>query len=68
MYDENNLYVYSYSDFEENYVFMETKYNLSDVKKLEKENEQLKKQIERLKLLKSTCLFCPYYKNYKKEE
>ena len=42
MYEEDTLYVYSYSEFDEDYVFMETKYELKDVKKLEKENQQLK--------------------------
>lgn len=46
MYDEDTLYVYSYSDFDEDYVFMETKYELSDVKRLEQENKQLKEQLQ----------------------
>lgn len=48
MYDEDTLYVYSYSDFDEDYVFMETKYELSDVKRLEQENQQLKEQLQNI--------------------
>lgn len=49
MYDEDTLYVYSYSEFDEDYVFMETKYELKDVKKLEKENKKLRRQNKQLK-------------------
>lgn len=51
MYDEDTLYVYSYSEFDEDYVFMETKYELKDVKKLERENQQLKEQLKQKEAL-----------------
>lgn len=42
--DESNLYVYIYSDLDDDFVFAETKYTLEYLHKLQKENEILKWQ------------------------
>ena len=47
--ERSNLYIYTYSDLDDDFVFAETKYTLGDLHKLQQENQQLKEEIERLK-------------------
>ncbi len=44
--ERSPLYVNIYSDFDDDYVFRETKYILADLHKLQQENDNLKKQLE----------------------
>ena len=47
--EKSNLYVYVYSDYEEDFIFKESKYTLADLHKLQQENQELKKQLEYLR-------------------
>lgn len=44
--EKSNLYVCVYSDYEEDFIFKESKYTLVDIHKLQRENRELKKQLE----------------------
>ena len=46
--EKSNLYVYVYSDYEEDFIFKESKYTLADLHKLQQENQELKKQLEEI--------------------
>lgn len=46
--EKSNLYVYVYSDYEEDFIFKESKYTLADLHKLQQENQELKKQLQEL--------------------
>lgn len=39
--ERSNLYIYTYSDLDDDFVFAETKYTLGDLHKLQQENQQL---------------------------
>ena len=39
--ERSNLYVYTYSDLDDDFIFAETKYTLGDLHKLQHENQQL---------------------------
>ena len=42
--EKSNLYVYVYSDYEEDFIFKELKYTLADLHKLQQENQELNKK------------------------
>ena len=44
--EKSNLYVYVYSDYEEDFIFKELKYTLADLHKLQQENQQLKEEFD----------------------
>ena len=44
--ERSNLYVYTYSDLDDDFIFAETKYTLGDLHKLQKENKILKENAE----------------------
>ena len=46
--EKSNLYVYVYSDYEEDFIFKELKYTLADLHKLQQENQQLKEEFDRM--------------------
>lgn len=47
--EKSNLYVYVYSDYEEDFIFKESKYTLADLHKLQQENQELKEQNQKYK-------------------
>ena len=47
--ERSNLYILTYSDFDDDYVFAESIYTLDDLHNLQKENQQLKEQVEYLR-------------------
>ena len=44
--ERSDLYIYTYSDLDDDFVFVETKYTLGDLHKLQKENKILKENAE----------------------
>ena len=44
--ERSNLYIYVYSALDDDLIFAETKYTLADLHKLQRENQELKKQLE----------------------
>ena len=53
--EKSNLYVYVYSDYEEDFIFKESKYTLADLHKLQQENQELKKQLENCYCNRTDC-------------
>ena len=47
--ERSNLYIYTYSDLDDEVIFAETKYTLGDLHNLQKENKQLKEENQELK-------------------
>ena len=47
--ERSNLYILTYSDFDDDYVFAESIYTLDDLHNLQKENKQLKEENQELK-------------------
>lgn len=47
--EKSNLYVCVYSDYEEDFIFKESKYTLVDIHKLQRENQELKEQNKKYK-------------------
>ena len=48
--ERSNLYIYTYSDLDDDFIFAETKYTLEDLHKLQQENQQLKEQLEKYQI------------------
>lgn len=46
--EKSNLYIYIYSDLDDDFIFSETKYTLGYLHKLQQENKQLKEQQKEL--------------------
>ena len=46
--ERSNLYIYTYSDLDDDFVFVETKYTLGDLHKLQQENQKHKEVINKI--------------------
>lgn len=46
--ERSNLYIYTYSDLDDDFVFAETKYTLGDLHKLQQENQKHKEVINKI--------------------
>lgn len=49
--ERSNLYIYTYSDLDDDFIFAETKYTLGDLHKLQQENKQLKGSLQTYEIL-----------------
>ena len=53
--ERSNLYIYVYSALDDDLIFAETKYTLADLHKLQRENQELKKQLENCYCNRTDC-------------
>lgn len=65
--ERSNLYIYTYSDLDDDFIFAETIYTLGDLHKLQQENKQLKNTINKTKKEIEKHLNAKSYSNHKYE-
>ena len=53
--ERSNLYIYTYSDLDDDFVFAETKYTLGDLHKLQKKNQHLQELISNNKRISTVA-------------